>query len=440
MDLEIKNQEKVTLDELFEKSLRATNQIKTFLNSKDFDGLINYFTSFLNNFLNFNKKIYYKILKIKFLYIINLGLFDQAIEFYKDQVEIFIRESFSEGYFIKYQLFFSNIIKSGGSDTYLIEIFEGECENLGRKVFKPIFLYMTFSYMSLNKNSLISADTIQTYLTNYILNCDYVKNNHDISDIDDNEEMVNHSQRKASGEGKMSFEDSSINIKNIKNKYPQSVTSKSRASTVNEITKYFKPSFDKKENIDKKIIRKFRAFLAEAYKKKLIDFRLYDKNFWGFFCNENFLPPLKFDNPDTGEMVEFKSFSNNFIFWLFGKKGSKDLYQMFLNKLGNEFYLSIKENNHKLASNPTQQEQFWKYLVNFHLIYTGEYSKDINNEDHEMFSNYFEDKAFVDKSDEVLKHYVGNDIMGSHGNLLNSCCPMNQLPLTNTIRLLNLTD
>ena len=86
----------------------------------------------------------------------------------------------------------------------------------------------------------------------------------------------------------------------------------------------------KKENIDKKIIRKFRRFVSLM--KKEVSFEE-DNGFINKFVNQEFLPPFKCDN------IEFKSFNSDYFTWLFSNKAMCNLY----NQFADEYYITIAE-------------------------------------------------------------------------------------------------
>ena len=96
----------------------------------------------------------------------------------------------------------------------------------------------------------------------------------------------------------------------------------------------FKPRFLKKENIDKKILRKFRNYVKIIHKTDLKALDTFDKLFWANFVNHNLLPPMKYD--EEGLKVEFKSFNTKYLLWLFSKEGSVKLYTEFSAKFSEQ--------------------------------------------------------------------------------------------------------
>ncbi len=115
-------------------------------------------------------------------------------------------------------------------------------------------------------------------------------------------------------------------LKKKKSKSPRNSLRKSRL-------KEYLFKFTKRENIDKKIMRKFRKFLKANYKKKkgveeefeIINI-LNSNKFWQDFVELNLLPP--FNYPPEGK--EFKSFNTNYMSWIFDHPFSTELYNIFI--------------------------------------------------------------------------------------------------------------
>lgn len=107
-------------------------------------------------------------------------------------------------------------------------------------------------------------------------------------------------------------------------------TKKESKKLITPMLKEFNIRFTKRENIDKKVLRKFRKYLKEKYKTKKINMNStnVDHDFWRRFSLENILPPMKYISIE--ETVEYKSFNTNFMIWLMSHKGSIELYDMYL--------------------------------------------------------------------------------------------------------------
>ena len=117
-----------------------------------------------------------------------------------------------------------------------------------------------------------------------------------------------------------------------------------------------KPKNIRKINFTKKIVRKFKKYL-----KTRIDSIRYE--FWVLFVKENYLPPFKLDNN-----IEYKSFSQSYLKWLFNHEGGIELYNDYIVQKGDfeikrmlDFY-SIKDE--------FQKEKMEKYFREFALIFS----------------------------------------------------------------------
>lgn len=115
---------------------------------------------------------------------------------------------------------------------------------------------------------------------------------------------------------KVSMAKKTVSEEKLKDKFP--------------LLRAFRPKYTKRENIDKKILRKFKLYLKDRMRNKTLDLENGDKNFWIMFINGNNFPPMKYTDANTEETVEFKSFNSKFLVWLFSKKGAVDYYQQFV--------------------------------------------------------------------------------------------------------------
>ena len=104
----------------------------------------------------------------------------------------------------------------------------------------------------------------------------------------------------------------------------------------------FNPKFTKRENLDKKIVRKFRKFLKEYYWKNPQIFDICtNKEFWLKFVNEDVFPPSSFTY--LGQSYHFKSFNTSYICWVFSQKNSEYYFSIFVKEKGKTVYKSIYE-------------------------------------------------------------------------------------------------
>jgi len=133
--------------------------------------------------------------------------------------------------------------------------------------------------------------------------------------------------------------------------------------------KNFNPKIIKREEIDKKIVRKFKKFLKEKIKLRL--YNIYNPNylFWSDFVNKNLLPPFNYN--EVNEFIEFKSFNINYMVWLMSHNGSNDLYSAFMKDRKPEMIDTLKKmikgnlNEHNIL----EFTQILEYMENFNDIF-----------------------------------------------------------------------
>lgn len=178
--------------------------------------------------------------------------------------------------------------------------------------------------------------------------------------------------------------------------------------------KTFNTKFLKKENIDKKIIRKFRKFAVTFYNENK-NAQIFRKNesFWKLFSSKNLLPPMKIQSKN-GNIIEHKSFNSQFLIWMFNQEGMIEVFKKFIDKemesIINHFILEYnldKINDKNIIGN---LEQYLKYIPE---IYSPD--KMISfGEDKEIYSfNYgnpieksnFKEVPFIDKNNLEFKNY-----------------------------------
>ena len=145
-----------------------------------------------------------------------------------------------------------------------------------------------------------------------------------IEDKEKDEEIVNY--RKYDNH----LVDPHSNFNNFTKKYEIKTNPKKRFRDIHPFLKTFNPKFLKKENIDKKIFRRFRKFVRVLYKKNK-NFQIFAKNpvFWKKFYMKNLLPPVKIILNQNGQLIEHKSFNTQYLIWLFKQKGTTELFEMF---------------------------------------------------------------------------------------------------------------
>jgi hypothetical protein len=148
-------------------------------------------------------------------------------------------------------------------------------------------------------------------------------------------------------------------------KMPQSQSTLNKNKVKISYFKDFSVKFTKRENIDKKVLRKFRKFLKDNHKKNQI-FNLiqnFGKVFWNKFICDNLLPPMKF-----GE-VEYKSFNTNYMVWLMSNKGAVELYEEFI-KENFDSIIGMFTQKFNLKDDNDELQQLKYYVKNMANIFS----------------------------------------------------------------------
>ena len=164
--------------------------------------------------------------------------------------------------------------------------------------------------------------------------------------------------------------------------------------------KTFNPKFLKKENIDKKIFRRFRKFVKLLYKENK-NLPIFSKNqlFWKKFYIKNLLPPVKIVL-NNDELIEHKSFNTQYLLWLFNQEGTTEIFQLFakseLENVVNEFIIDYNLNKIK---EPDIIEKLREYINYIPEIYDSKNKKVIYEEKKEIIeTNEFSRKKTEDNS------------------------------------------
>ena len=165
--------------------------------------------------------------------------------------------------------------------------------------------------------------------------------------------------------------DPNSNYNNFSKKYEIKTNPKKRFRDIHPFLKTFNPKFLKKENIDKKIFRRFRKFVKSLYKKNK-NLPVFIKNplFWRKFYVKNLLPPVKIVLNHNRNLIEHKSFNTQYLIWLFNQQGTTELFEMFAkNEL--EFVINnfIEEYDLSESKEPGIIEKIKQYIKYIPEIY-----------------------------------------------------------------------
>ena len=131
--------------------------------------------------------------------------------------------------------------------------------------------------------------------------------------------------------------------------------------------KEFKFKLFKRENLDKKILRKFKKFLkAELKGENDIEIKNFINNngFWLDYISMNLMPPFFYEK----ENISFKSFNTQYLCWLFEHKFSLELYNIYI-KTNYEKLLPIIKKAYNLDENSDDFILVQTYLNTMPLIY-----------------------------------------------------------------------
>ena len=166
----------------------------------------------------------------------------------------------------------------------------------------------------------------------------------------------------------------SLNTNSIGNKRNSKISNNSKGSNKSykldlrkKKIKEFKFKQLKRENVDKKILRKFKKFLKTKSKEKgsnEIKNYLNNNEFWQEYIKQNLMPPFDYEK----EKLSFKSFNTQYLCWFFEHKFSLELFNIFtkinyynlLNSIKEAYNLSEESDDYSLLKN---------YISTMPLIY-----------------------------------------------------------------------
>ena len=364
-------------------------QVYQMLYEYKFEELINLININYPSFANTNKNIIYILIKLNFIKVLLhhhdiLGAKDFYInhllpmmkKIYGEKSSAFSKKDNKYQYFLnqintsqtKY-IYFQTHFKFENHLDKFMPLFEKYFEKSQKTEINPVIFNITKSKTIQNKELNINENNIGNNNNNgkVLFKTEHVNmliyNNENMSEIEDELFNLNLEERKKNifnvqylNENKNIINNDTIENDNINNteEFNISEISNSYASSLNELNnnKIKIKKFDEKReispinnnkqkfnlnnkirrvNLYKKIVRKFRKYLKKNI-KEITD------SFWSSFCRENYLPPFK------KEEIEFKSFSQLYLNWLFSHKGGIELYNQFIRHSGDEELNKIYSN------------------------------------------------------------------------------------------------
>ena len=434
-------------------------QVYQMLYEYKFEELINLININYPSFANTNKNIIYILIKLNFIKILLhhhdiLG----AKDFYINNLLPMMKKIYGEKSSAfskkdnKYQCFLNRINASQTKYIYFqthfkfenhldkfMPLFEKYFEKSQKTEINPVIFNITKSKTIQNKELNINENNIGNNNNNgkVLFKTEHVNmliyNNENMSEIEDELFNLNLEERKKNifnvqylNENKNIINNDTIENDNINNteEFNISEISNSYASSFNELNnnKIKIKKFDEKReispinnnkqkfnlnnkirrvNLYKKIVRKFRKYLKKNI-KEITD------SFWSSFCRENYLPPFK------KEEIEFKSFSQLYLNWLFSHKGGIELYNQFIRHSGDEELNKIYSNYN--IKNAEDKITIKNFFINFAEFFANlKLNENMNNlallNNLENINNTIDNKSLFSEPDfatNLIRNYNYN--------------------------------
>ena len=369
-----------------EKRTKFIRQVYQMVYEYKFEELLNLLNTNYPSFANKNQNIIYILLKFNFIKIIlHQHDFSAAKEFYSNHLFLMMKKIYrdkSHSFYkknFKYNCFLNQINSSLSKFIYFqnhfkfenhldkfMTLFEKSLEKKQRSEKNPVIFNITKAKTNQN-NKDININEINSITNNngkVLFKTEHVNaliyNNENMSEIEDELFKLNLEENK---KNIFNVQNSTTENKNIiiteneiasnPNNYESDI-SNLNTSSYNELNNNkikIKKFEEKREispinktkqkfnlnnkirrvNLCKKIVRKFKKYLKKNIKEITY-------SFWTSFCRENYLPPFK------TEEIEFKSFSQLYLNWLFNHQGGIELYNQFILNSGEEELAKIYSN------------------------------------------------------------------------------------------------
>ena len=423
-----------------EMKTKFIRQVYQMIYEHKFEELINLIKVNYPSFANNNQNILYILMKFNFIKIILYQHdFYTAKNFYLNNLQLMMKKIYGEksnSFYkknFKYQNFLNLINTSQSKYLYIqnhfkfenhldkfMNLVEKKIEKIQRRERNPVIFNITKSKNLQNKeiNETNSLNNINNngkilFKTEHVNILIY--NSENMSEIEDELFKLNLEDRKKNifNVKNSTINKNEINIDNIitrneiepniiedMNNYEEfNITdmANSNTSSYNELNsnKINSKKFEEKReispinkqkfslnnkirrvNLCKKIVRKFKKYLKKNIKE-------INHSFWTSFCRENYLPPFK------KEEVEFKSFSQIYLNWLFSHQGGIELYNQFIRKNGeeelNKIYSNygVKDSEDKI----TIKNFFINFATFFANLKINELRNNSNNLDNDNIDN-----------------------------------------------------
>ena len=224
-----------------------------------------------------------------------------------------------------------------------------------------------------NKNELINYN-FYSDLNNNLKNNNLNLINSTNDENNKNKNIIINLNNEENNKNNNNTESISLNSNSIGTKRNSKITINSRGSVKSyksdlrkKKIKEFKFRQLKRENVDKKILRKFKKFLKNKSKEKEnneIKSFIKSNEFWSEYIKLNLMPPFNYDK----ENITFKSFNTQYLCWFFEHKFSLELFNIFVRD-NYEILLNMIKEAYTLNENTDDYSLLKNYINTMPLIY-----------------------------------------------------------------------
>ena len=455
-----------------EKGTKFIRQVYQMIYEYKFEELISLINDNYPTFANTNKNIIYILLKFTFIkLILHQHDFSAAKEFYSNHLLSIMKKIYGEksnSFYKKHNKYLSFLNQINSSQTKYIyfqnhfklenhldkfmNLIQNQLEKRRRTDRNQGIFNIIKTKTNTNKDSSINISENNNRNNKVLFKTEHVNiliySNENMSEIEDELFKLNLEESKknifnvqyANTETKNSINNDNIIerneiesniIDNINNseEYNISYMTNSNASSYNEINsnkikikkveekretsnlnsnqqKFNLSSKIRRVNLCKKIVRKFKKYLKKNIKEITY-------SFWTSFCREDYLPPFK------KEEVEFKSFSQLYLNWLFSHQGGIELYNQFIRNSGEEELNKIYSNYN--IQDPEDKSTIKNFFINFAIFFSNlkineQRNNSINSNNPEIINNTMISKRFFSEPD-FATNLFGNDCNYNNYNL-----------------------
>ena len=181
----------------------------------------------------------------------------------------------------------------------------------------------------------------------------------------------------------------------------------------------------KRENVDKKVLRKFKKFLKTKLKEKaenVVKSYINNNKFWPDYIKMNLMPPFNYDK----EKIKFKSFNTKYLCWFFDHKYALELFNIFI-KINKYDILKLIENSYHINNNSDDYILLKSYIDTMPLIYGNKlenksinYTSKIEQYEDEKINNETEKEYYKNNYNEINENMIfENDYIYSKENVNN---------------------